>query len=346
MAAVYARSQRHELLLVWVMQSQARGGFTGREAACGSAEYTELRDCESCLVDNLPMLTYQVDIFEFPSSKRIHTLPKPPTTTVTTGMVMSVSLFYRATHLVVVAGYESGYTSVAEQSTEGTWHYTYASQPHSQPILSVSVSPSQEFYFTSSVDALIAKHPIPRMTHHSHTRTATAQTHVSSQRDPSGSLSTSSQSTGSHLSQAFANANSSSSAKPSPTLPPALQTTPLKVVQTRHAGQQDLQIRNDGKLFATAGWDGRARVYSVKTMKEKAVLKWHKEGCFAISIAEVGEMDFEVKGEGQNQSEGEKTLVPTMTGLSVGEQRRRKSEMTHWIAVGGKDGKVSLWEIF
>ncbi|KAK3065659.1 Astra associated protein 1 Asa1, partial [Teratosphaeriaceae sp. CCFEE 6253] len=43
-----------------------------------------------------------------------------------------------------------------------------------------------------------------------------------------------------------------------------------KIVHTKHAGQQSLVVRADGRIFATAGWDGRIRVYSAKTMKELA----------------------------------------------------------------------------
>ena len=45
-------------------------------------------------------------------------------------------------------------------------------------------------------------------------------------------------------------------------------TPPEKSIHTRHAGQQGLSVRSDSKIFATAGWDGRVRVYSCKTMKE------------------------------------------------------------------------------
>merc|ERR1711939_357892 len=60
-----------------------------------------------------------------------------------------------------------------------------------------------------------------------------------------------------------------------------------KSIDTKHAGQQGLSIRSDGRIFATAGWDARVRVYSAKTLKELAVLKWHKEGCYSTAFADV-----------------------------------------------------------
>jgi WD40 repeat protein len=108
---------------------------------------------------------------------------------------------------------------------------------------------------------------------------------------------------------------------------------PLKTFQTKHSGQQSLQLRNDGKIFATAGWDSKVRVYSTKSMKELAVLKWHKEGCYAVAFADIFE-----------ENEGEGTEVVKKMGVK--EERLWKAKTAHWIAVGSKDGKVSLWDIY
>ncbi|KAH6698929.1 WD repeat-containing protein, partial [Verticillium dahliae] len=56
---------------------------------------------------------------------------------------------------------------------------------------------------------------------------------------------------------------------------------------TKHSGQQSLRFRDDGRVFATGGWDAMVRVYSGKTMKEVAVLKWHEVGCYAVAFAGV-----------------------------------------------------------
>ena len=117
---------------------------------------------------------------------------------------------------------------------------------------------------------------------------------------------------------------------------------PLKTLQTKHAGQQSLQIRNDGKVFATAGWDSKVRVYGVKGMKELAVLKWHKEGCYSVAFADVILAEEEAGGVEGNEIVG----VEKSGALSVMEERQRKAVLTHWLAVGSKDGKVSLWEIY
>jgi len=121
-----------------------------------------------------------------------------------------------------------------------------------------------------------------------------------------------------------------------------------KVVQTRHAGQQGLRLRSDGRIFATAGWDGRIRVYSAKSMKELAVLKWHKDGCYAVAFASTdggGAQDMSDSTSSKSNS-----LVVTKTSSAVqqtiGQARDTKARSTHWLAAGAKDGKVSLWDIY
>ncbi|BFZ63389.1 Guanine nucleotide binding protein (G protein), beta polypeptide 1-like [Saitoella coloradoensis] len=91
------------------------------------------------------------------------------------------------------------------------------------------------------------------------------------------------------------------------------------VWDTGHSGLQALDIRDDGEIFATGGWDGKIRVWrwrpqepsSKKTeqAKQLAVLKWHKESIYAVAFGR--------DGQGRN-----------------------------WVAAGSKDGKVSLWEVY
>jgi WD40 repeat protein len=116
---------------------------------------------------------------------------------------------------------------------------------------------------------------------------------------------------------------------------------PAKTINTKHSGQQGLQIRNDGKIFATAGWDSKVRVYATKSLKELAVLKWHKEGCYAVAFADVKSAT-----TAGNEEDNESSVEVATKALTVAEERQQKAENTHWLAVGSKDGKVSLWDIY
>ncbi|KAI9879123.1 MAG: ASTRA complex subunit [Pleopsidium flavum] len=234
-----------------------------------------------------------IDIFLLPTEKRRFTIPGDKSAN--TGMLMTVNISSEADKLRVIAGYESGHTIVFQRANPNSaWQKLYECQPHSQPILSLDVLPSQNCYFTSSADALIAKHPL------------------------------------------------------APWKSTVSDSKPLKVVQTKHSGQQGLRVRSDGKIFATAGWDSRIRVYSSKTMNELAVLKWHKEGCYAVAFAEVDLLVSAPSYDAEKQpTNGELATTQRSSALkTVEQQRNEKAQSTHWLAAGSKDGKVSLWDIY
>ena len=183
-------------------------------------------------------------------------------------------------------------------------------------MLSLALHPQHAFYITSSADALLAKHLVS-------TRTTTS----------------------------------------SPPIPADEPCKPSKVLNTHHAGQEGLAIRSDGKIFATGGWDRRARVYSTKGgMRELAVLKWHTAGVFRVAFGELPPDDDDAgtdTGAAANstpmhdrvterQPEPEQVVVAANPEPMSTEQkaRDRQSRTTHWLAVGAKDGKVSLWDIY
>ena len=91
--------------------------------------------------------------------------------------------------------------------------------------------------------------------------------------------------------------------------PIAIAAHPINSVNTKHSGQTGLRIRDDGRIFVTAGWDGVGRVYSATTLRQVAVLKWHAAGLQAAEFS-------------------------------------GKSNSKRLIALGGKDAKISLWDVF
>lgn len=249
---------------------------------------------------------------------------------------MAVSILFSGSDLTVITGFESGHTSVSQLMEGHSWHILYMSQPHSQPILSLAVDPNHVFYLTSSADAIVAKHPIPSLS-----------PEESGSSISGGETSKSLTSGMSLLSRGLASAGPQKSRS---TYPEVIdkQTMPLKFVQTKHSGQQGLKIRSDGKIFATAGWDSRVRVYSIQSLKELAVLKWHKEGCYAVAFANIIGSHNSLGGTGEMKTSGEEGAMTTTTGtvLSVGERRDLRATTTHWLAAGSKDGKISLWDIY
>ncbi|OOQ83217.1 ASTRA-associated protein 1 [Penicillium brasilianum] len=264
-----------------------------------------------------------IDVFHLPSERRLTTIKSDPS--VKTGMLMAVSIFISPSgDIFVASAFEDGHVMVFTHkgplnpasfelsninSNPWKWNKIYASRPHNQPVLSLDVSPSHDYFISSSADALLIKHPIP--------------------------------STGS---VGF--------------IPTGKYTEDkaLKTVNTKHSGQQGLRIRSDGKIFATAGWDSRVRVYSGKTMKELAVLKWHKDGCYAVAFGEVDPPDSQStsqiveaersNGQESTQEETSQEGVPKRSIAAVHLQRFQKIQRTHWLVAGSKDGKISLWDIY
>ena len=254
-----------------------------------------------------------IDIFDLPSERRVTRLGSDKD--IKTGMVMALSMFHQnyPSQLVVIAGYEDGRVivhmqdPVSSQTGERLWKKVLIRRDHKQPILSLEVDLPSKSVFTSSADAVIAKVALPASLKH------TDNDEVKG-----------------------------------------------KVVNTRHAGQQGLAIRSDSKIFATAGWDGRVRVYSSRSLNELAVLKWHTESCYAVAFASVTSSQTRAGIEANAQvpafagaaavlPPGATSLVhrPAHSGLDKIKQRRNQSaQSTHWLATGGKDGKVSLWDVY
>ena len=80
------------------------------------------------------------------------------------------------------------------------------------------------------------------------------------------------------------------------------------------------------------------------------MLKWHREGCYAVAFGEVlggggsgggGRWEKEQEQEEKEEGDGDGSEV-----LSVEKRREKRVKETHWVAGGAKDGKVSLWEIY
>lgn len=320
--------------------------------AASSASYLAPETSTSELFIAVPntLASEAIDVYHLPSQNRIHTVKLGGDH----GMAMALALLWLADVLTLVVGYEDGMSIVARLEEDASWSVVYRAQCHKQPILSLDVAPNKEFFLTSSADAVIAKHPLkafqsPKQANAAGDATETlihgneaSASVASDKKDNNGEIKPLSL-----LSAALAT-------QPPTEIPrvarkPEIQTQPLKVVNTKHSGQQGLRIRSDGRIFATAGWDSMTRVYSAKTMREVAVLKWHPVGCFAVAFAETnatgGSTSPDSKADDGKVS-SQRTLVPRLLDVTVRDRRIHQARNVHWLATGSKDGKVSLWDIF
>jgi ASTRA-associated protein 1 len=243
-----------------------------------------------------------VDFFHLPSERRVSVLKAD--SKVKTGMVMALALFSHPSTglLTLVSGYENGClmihrltpTGTASPQEDWTWEKIEMCRPHSQPVLSLDVAPTRDFYLSSAVDAVIAKIALPAC------------------RSPAGDL----------------------------------DVKPLKTNMTKHAGQQNINMRSDGKIFVTAGWDARVRIYSSKTLRELAVLKWHQEGCYSTAFATILVPITDVALGNDTQEIALTSTASNLAPQGIKDQRSARAQETHWVAAGGKDGKISLWDIY
>ncbi|PVI02526.1 WD40 repeat-like protein [Periconia macrospinosa] len=373
----------------------------------------------------------KVEVYQFPQEKLICVVPKVESKD--TGMVMAVKLVHHSASndILIAVGYEGGFIAVyaiprsPTQQTQATRHpiriaqIIYLSQPHTQPVLSLDVLPaSGTTFFTSSADAVIAKHqinyvPLDDITNSSlernkgiveeackakehsfkdgdaattsdtdakpltltppiptHQHTSTIPKDLPSNEDldistepldfkkkpmpasRSASTSTNSATKPGGLSSLLSGAaKPQHQTRPAPPLVPKVVTPepPYKFMNTKHAGQQSLRVRSDGRLLVTGGWDKRVRVYSTKTLKEVAVLKWHSEGVYAVDFGEILDAEDIQSGVGRKGTANDESgqVSKRETGLGkLQRQREERMQMKHWVVAGAKDGKVSLWEVF
>ncbi|KAH6614044.1 WD40-repeat-containing domain protein [Boeremia exigua] len=384
-----------------------QGKAQKNENTIGSARSGFIEDDASVLIAVPARDDKKAEVYQFPEERLKYVVPRAQSKD--TGMVMALKLVRNSTaqQTLVVTGYEGGLTAVHllpkdDDSVIGIAQLVYLSQPHTQPILSLDVSPDAEMYFTSGADAIIAAHripdlpsrpedenlflrvqddeddppiSIPKPSPEIELQTASSGTVGGGTKDlpvddppisipddtsPGEPFSFSKRPIATSVQPGLSSrgagglssllSNAATPLKTSKTAPPPLLSVqaPYKVNNTKHAGQQSLSVRSDGRLLVTGGWDSRVRVYSAKTLKEVAVLKWHKEGVYAVAFAAilVASDLHQVAGK-SNSGETSGEVTNKETGLGkLQRHREEKMQVKHWIAAGAKDGKVSLWELF
>ncbi|GEM12313.1 WD-40 repeat-containing protein [Rhodotorula toruloides] len=107
----------------------------------------------------------------------------------------------------------------------------------------------------------------------------------------------------------------------------------IHIEPTDAPGKSAVAVRSDGKLLATAGWDGELRLYSVKSLQPLAVLSHHRSSLQALDFAPLEPDENCSLADGYENSDDEEEGGRAQGG-------RAKA----WVATGGQEAKVSLWE--
>ncbi|CAG8452921.1 28315_t:CDS:2 [Dentiscutata erythropus] len=105
----------------------------------------------------------------------------------------------------------------------------------------------------------------------------------------------------------------------------------IKSTTVKYAGIAEVKIRSDGKIFATAGWDTNIRIFSSKSLKPLAILSYHRESVYALAFSRILSMD---------EQDRDKSIEE---GKDLGNEERTEK---HYLIGGGKDQRISLWEIY
>ncbi|KAK0506524.1 WD-40 repeat-containing protein [Armillaria luteobubalina] len=98
--------------------------------------------------------------------------------------------------------------------------------------------------------------------------------------------------------------------------------------RTNHPGNGAVAIRDDGRVCAVGGWDGRIRLYSTKSFKPLGTLKYHKNGCQAVAFART------LSVYHANEDEDD-------DGMS----RQEMGERSRWLIGGAKDKLITIWSL-
>lgn len=96
--------------------------------------------------------------------------------------------------------------------------------------------------------------------------------------------------------------------------------TQISVLNTKHSGLNKICVRCDGMIFATAGWDGKVRVFDYKNMLPLAVLK-SSEGVTCVDFGDISD-----KGSFCDS--------------------KYSGTPEHYLVVGAKNGRVLLYDIY
>lgn len=117
---------------------------------------------------------------------------------------------------------------------------------------------------------------------------------------------------------------------------------PRKTLELHKEGISDIALRPDDKIFATAGWDCRVRLYSYKKAAPLAILKASCSGLKSRPTLQIN-ADFSTQCNCQLQLVDDIECVPQYHTAAV---TTMAFSAAHLLASAARDGCIALWSVY
>ncbi|CED82464.1 G-protein beta subunit-like protein GNB1L, contains WD repeats [Phaffia rhodozyma] len=130
----------------------------------------------------------------------------------------------------------------------------------------------------------------------------------------------------------------------------------FEIFKINQLGNSSIHINGTGRVCAVAGWDGNVRLFSTKSFKSLGTLSYHRDTCHILSFAHRSSIptnfnatgvhaNLEIDSGTENGSSDEEEDTDESNEGGMRKMNRQALSRDHWLATGGVDKRVAVWEL-